>query len=110
MKFLSKTTFQSRQNSCQTAVSKSSIGLLIEAYIIAPFLYSLLNETGQVTMRLNSTLNKSAAGMQHTPPRDIFNAKKIILKLELFFYEKTDVSPLLISKAWVIKYNFKQKH
>ena len=28
--------------------------------------------------------NKSAAGMQHTPPRDIFNAKKIILKLDLF--------------------------
>ena len=29
-------------------------------------------------------LNKSAAGMQHTSPRDIFNAKKIILKLDLF--------------------------
>ena len=29
-------------------------------------------------------LDKSAAGMQHTPPRDIFNAKKIILKLDLF--------------------------
>ena len=28
--------------------------------------------------------NKSAAGMQHTPPRDIFNEKKIILKLDLF--------------------------
>ena len=28
--------------------------------------------------------NKSAAGMQHTPPRDIFNAKKIVLKLDLF--------------------------
>ena len=28
--------------------------------------------------------NKSAAGMQHTPPRDIFNAKKIILKQDLF--------------------------
>ena len=28
--------------------------------------------------------NKSASGMQHTPPRDIFNAKKIILKLDLF--------------------------
>ena len=28
--------------------------------------------------------NKSAAGMQHTPPRDIFNAKKIILKKDLF--------------------------
>ena len=28
--------------------------------------------------------NKSAAGMQHTPPRDIFNAKKIILQLDLF--------------------------
>ena len=27
---------------------------------------------------------KSAAGMQHTPLRDIFNAKKIILKLDLF--------------------------
>ena len=27
--------------------------------------------------------NKNAAGMQHTPPRDIFNAKKIILKLDL---------------------------
>ena len=24
--------------------------------------------------------NKSAAGMQHTPPRDIFNAKQIISK------------------------------
>ena len=30
--------------------------------------------------------------------------------LELFFYEKTDVYPLLMSKAWVIKYNFKKKH
>ena len=28
--------------------------------------------------------DKIAAGMQHTPPRDIFNAKKIILKLALF--------------------------
>ena len=28
--------------------------------------------------------NKSVAGLQHTPPRDIFNAKKIILKLDLF--------------------------
>ena len=28
--------------------------------------------------------NKSAAGMQHTPPRDIFNAKKNNLKLDLF--------------------------
>ena len=28
--------------------------------------------------------NKSATGMQHTPPQDIFNAKKIILKLDLF--------------------------
>ena len=28
--------------------------------------------------------NKSAAGMQNTLPRDIFNAKKIILKLDLF--------------------------
>ena len=31
-----------------------------------------------------SLKNKSAAGMQHTLPRDIFNAKKIILKLDLF--------------------------
>ena len=29
-------------------------------------------------------LNKSAAGMQHTPPRDILNSKKIILKLDIF--------------------------
>ena len=29
-------------------------------------------------------INKSAAGMQHIPPRDSFNAKKIILKLDLF--------------------------
>ena len=29
-------------------------------------------------------INKSAPGMQHTAPRDIFNAKKIILKLDLF--------------------------
>ena len=28
--------------------------------------------------------NKSAAGMQHTPPWEIFKAKKIILKLDLF--------------------------
>ena len=28
--------------------------------------------------------NKSTAGMQHTLPQDIFNAKKIILKLDLF--------------------------
>ena len=28
--------------------------------------------------------NKSAAGMQPTLPQDIFNAKKIILKLDLF--------------------------
>ena len=36
-----------------------------------------------------------------------FNNKNL---LELFFYEKTDVSPLLMSKACVIEYNFKQKH
>ena len=29
-------------------------------------------------------INKSTAGMQHTLPRDIFNAKKIILKVDLF--------------------------
>ena len=29
-------------------------------------------------------LNKSAAGMQTSTPRAIFNAKKIILKLDLF--------------------------
>ena len=29
-------------------------------------------------------VNKRAAGMQHTLPRDIFNAKKIILNLDLF--------------------------
>ena len=28
--------------------------------------------------------NKSAAGKQHTPPRDIFKAKKNNLKLDLF--------------------------
>ena len=28
--------------------------------------------------------NKSAAGMQHTPSWGFFNAKKIILKLDLF--------------------------
>ena len=32
----------------------------------------------------DTSRNKSAAGMQHTPPRNIFNAKKIILKLDLF--------------------------
>ena len=35
-------------------------------------------------MEMNQEHNKSAAGMQHIPPRDIFNAKKIILKLDLF--------------------------
>ena len=34
------------------------------------------------TQNINS--NKSAAGMQHTPPRNTFNAKKVILKLDLF--------------------------
>ena len=29
---------------------------------------------------IKNSKNKSAAGMQHTPPRDIFNAKKIILE------------------------------
>ena len=29
-----------------------------------------------------------------------------LIQLELFFYEKTDVSHLLMSKAWIIKYNF----
>ena len=28
--------------------------------------------------------NKSAAGMQHNPPRDVFNAKKIILKKNVY--------------------------
>ena len=28
--------------------------------------------------------NKSTAGMQHTPPWNIFNAKKITLKVDLF--------------------------
>ena len=35
--------------------------------------------------------NKSAAGMQHTPPRDIFNAKKIILKLDLFMQSLKEI-------------------
>ena len=36
--------------------------------------------------------NKSAAGMQHTPPRDIFNAKKIIFKLDLFMQSLKKIS------------------
>ena len=31
-------------------------------------------------VELEAGKSKSPAGMQHTPPRDIFNAKKIILK------------------------------
>ena len=31
-----------------------------------------------------SEINKRAAGMQHTPPQDIFNAERIILKVNLF--------------------------
>ena len=38
----------------------------------------------QIESRLQNQVNKSAAGMQHTPPRDIFIAKGIILKLDLF--------------------------
>ena len=30
--------------------------------------------------------------MQHTPPRDIFNAKKIILKLDLFMQSLKKIS------------------
>ena len=37
-------------------------------------------------------INKSAAGMQHIPPRDIFNAKKIILKLDLFMQSLKKIS------------------
>ena len=37
-------------------------------------------------------INKSAAGMQHTSPRDIFNAKKIILKLDLFMQSLKKIS------------------
>ena len=39
-----------------------------------------------------SSLDKSTAGMQHTPPRDIFNAKKIIFKLDLFIQSLKKIS------------------
>ena len=39
----------------------------------------------------NQMKNKSAAGMQHTPPRDIFNAKEIILKLDLFMQKLKEI-------------------
>ena len=35
--------------------------------------------------------NKSAAGMQHTPQRDIFNAKKIILQQDLFMHSLKNI-------------------
>ena len=41
---------------------------------------ALLMLNTQACMHGGTMTNKSAAGMQHTPPRDIFNAKKIILK------------------------------
>ena len=43
-------------------------------------------------------------------PNSVWQSDDSIFQLELFFHEKTDVSPLLMSKAWVIEYNFKQKH
>ena len=36
-----------------------------------------------ITLPNIGAYNKRAAGMQHTPPQDIFNAKRIILKLDL---------------------------
>ena len=36
--------------------------------------------------------NKSAAGMQHIPPSDIFDAKKIFLKLDLFMQSLKKIS------------------
>ena len=36
--------------------------------------------------------NKSAAGMQHTPPGLIFNANKMILKLDLFMQSLKKIS------------------
>ena len=41
---------------------------------------------------LNAKGNKSAAGMQHTPSWDIFNAKKIILKQDLFMQSLKKIS------------------
>ena len=43
----------------------------------------LLNITALMKCEDHHT-NKSTAGMQHIPPQNIFNAKKIILKLDLF--------------------------
>ena len=53
--------------------------------------------------------HKCAAGMQHTPPRDIFNAKKIILKLDLFMQslKKMGKEMLKIESEKPI-YNFSQ--
>ena len=47
-------------------------------------LHCLLTREKKIPVFLMTLENKSAAGMQHTPPRDIFNAKKIILQLDLF--------------------------
>ena len=58
-------------------------------YFILRFVLAMAYEVGggdQMCLfhsHLNIT-NKSAADMQHTPPGDILNAKKIILKLDLF--------------------------
>ena len=47
--------------------------------------------------------------MQHTPPRDIFNAKKIILKLDLFMQSLKKIGkemPKIESEKTI--YNFNQ--
>ena len=43
-----------------------------------------LFENNKISFYMDCIGNKSATGLQHTPPRDSFNAKKIILKLNLF--------------------------
>ena len=52
---------------------------------ITTFCYLLHSELSSAAIFDMSTgLDKSVAGMQHTPPQNIFNAKKIILKQDLF--------------------------
>ena len=76
-----------------------------------PALSVFIENTTKMVWIIPLNTNKSPAGMQQTTPRDIFNAKKIILKLDLFMQslKKTGIEmPKIESENQFIMTNVNQ--
>ena len=90
---------------CQTVLAQLSSGFMPDTLCRKPDQNRMKNiaKTKDVCIE-----DKSAAGMQHTPPRHIFNAKKIILKLDLFMQSLKKIGKEMPKIESEKKYNVNQ--